>query len=463
MQNFYIQKPENGNRIEKSLRGLILAAFLVLPVLLSGQAASDSLPSTLTLSQCITYALSNQAMVKQSMIDEEITKRDVRIALSGWYPQLEVDANIQHYFEAPMTTYPNLVDPSGPPIMYPATTNQTSSGLFLANQTLFSSNLYLAAINSKDIRKQASQNTELTKIDIYIGAAKAFFDVLLTEEQIKVLDEDILRLQRNFKDSYNLYKDGLTDNIDYQRAQIALSNVQAQRRTAQESVKSKYATLKQLMGVPPEKQFTVSFDSSLFEHEILIDTTKNLDYKARVEYQSMQTALNLQGEQIRYYRSNFIPSLSAYYEYIPSYGSDQFSDLYTRTSNSSFVGLKLTYPIFQGMSRFQGLSKAKLQYRRLQVGTEYLKNKISSEYTSALSEYVSNLNQMKVVRTNMGIAKKIFNTVKYQYDKGIKAYLEVIVSETDLRTAELNYLDMLFQVLSSKLDLEKALGLIQPR
>ena len=214
------------------------------------------------------------------------------------------------------------------------------------------------------------------------------------------------------------------------------------------------------MGVPPEKQFTVSFDSSLFEHEILIDTTKNLDYKARVEYQRMQTALSLQTYQIRYYRSNFFPTLSAYYEFIPSYGSNQFSDLYT---SSSFVGLKLTYPLFQGLSRFHGLSKAKLQYKRLQVGTEYLKNEISSEYTNALSEYVSNLNQMKVVRTNMGIAKKIFNTVKYQYDKGIKAYLEVIVSETDLRTAELNYIDMLFQVLSSKLDLEKALGLIQPR
>jgi outer membrane protein TolC len=42
--------------------------------------------------------------------------------------------------------------------------------------------------------------------------------------------------------------------------------------------------------------------------------------------------------------------------------------------------------------------------------------------------------------------------------KGIKAYLEVIVSETDLRTSELNYLNILFQVLTSKMDLEKALG-----
>jgi outer membrane protein TolC len=374
-----------------------------------------------------------------------------------------VDANIQHYFQAPLTTYPNLLDPSGPPITYPSTTNQTSSGLFQANQTLFSSNLYLAAINSKDLRKQASQNTELTKIDTYVGVAKAFFDVLLTDEQLNVLDEDILRLQRNYKDSYNLYKDGLTDNIDYQRAGIALSNVQAQRRSVNESVKSKYALLKQLMGVPREKQFTVSFDSSLYEKEILIDTARVLDYKGRVEYQSMQTALNLQGEQIRFYRSNFIPSLSAYYQFIPEYGSEQFSDLYAKTSSSSVVGLKLTYPLFQGFSRFQGLSKAKLQYRRLQVGTEYLKNVISSEYTNALSQYVSNLDEMKVANNNVTIARNIYKTVKYQYDKGIKAYLEVIVSETDLRTAELNYLDRLFQVLSSKLDLEKALGSIQPK
>ena len=449
--------------IVTSLRRLVFASLLLAPSLLAAQAVHDSLPSTMTLPQCISWSLSNQAMVRQALIDEEITKRDVRIALSGWYPQVEFDANIQHYFQAPMTKFPNFIDPSGPPFTFPANSNQTSSGLLLANQTLFSSNLYLAAINTKDLRKQASQNTELTKIDIYVGVAKAFFDVLFTGEQLNVLDEDLLRLQRNYKDAYNLYKDGIADNIDYQRAQISLSNVQAQRKAVQESVKTKYAVLKQLMGVPAGKQFTVSYDSTLFESEILIDTAKILDYKARVEYQQMQTALSLQNEQVKYYRSNFIPTLSAYYEYIPSYGSDQFSDLYTTTSQSSFVGLKLSYPLFQGLSRFQSLSKAKLQYKRLQVGTEYLKNVISSEYTNALAQYVSNLNQLNVTKANVVIAKKIFNTVKYQYDKGIKAYIEVIVSETDLRTAELTYLDMLFQLIASKLDLEKSLGLIQPR
>jgi len=89
---------------------------------------------------------------------------------------------------------------------------------------------------------------------------------------------------------------------------------------------------------------------------------------------------------------------------------------------------------------------------------DYLKSAISSEYTQALAGYKSNLNELKVAKNNIAVAMDIFNTVKLQYDKGIKAYLEVIVSETDLRTAELNYLNILFQVLTSKMDLEKASG-----
>jgi outer membrane protein TolC len=110
------------------------------------------------------------------------------------------------------------------------------------------------------------------------------------------------------------------------------------------------------------------------------------------------------------------------------------------------------------MSRHENFIKAKLQYQRLELGMDYLKSAISSEYTQALAGYKSSLNELKVAKNNVAVAGEIFNTVKLQYDKGIKAYLEVIVSETDLRTSELNYLNILFQVLTSKMDLEKASG-----
>ena len=125
------------------------------------------------------------------------------------------------------------------------------------------------------------------------------------------------------------------------------------------------------------------------------------------------------------------------------------------------LGLKLTFPLFQGLRRIENLGKARLQYSRLLLGMEYLKSQINSEYHIALSQYVSNLNELRVAKKNISIAKEIYNIVKLQYGKGIKSYLEVLVSETDLRSSELNYLNLLFRVLASKVDLEKALGTIQ--
>jgi outer membrane protein TolC len=444
------------------MKGLISILFIFISGLLTGQTIHDTLPSKVTLSQCITYALTNQSLIKQSLLDEDITKRDIRIALSGWYPQLEVDASLEHYLQVPMASYPNLLNPSGPAISYPSTATEVSSGIFSATQTLYSSNLLFAAKTSKDLRIQASENTEHSKINTYVDVTIAFYDVLLTEEQLNVLSEDILRLQRNYKDAYTLYQDGLTDKIDYQRTEISLSNAQAQKKSAEEGLKAKYSVLKQLMGVVPEKQFTVSYDSSKYENEILFDTTKNLDYNNRIEYQRLETTLRLQNSEISYYKWSFLPTLSVFYDYNPQFQNNQFYNIYNKVYPTSLFGLNLTLPLFQGMSRLENLSKAKLQYKRIQYGMDYLKSQINSEYSIALAVYLSNLNEMKIAKNNIVVAKDIFNTVKYQYDRGIKAYLEVIVSETDLRTAQLTYLNILFKVLTSRLELEKALGNIKP-
>jgi outer membrane protein len=461
MCHFFQNMLRKERGFKKYRKGPISILFLVFSNFLFGQSADDTLLSKAKLSQCITYALANQPLIKQSLLDEDITRRDMRITLSGWYPQLEVDVSLQHYLQVPLAYYPNLLDPSSPEISFPSAATNVSSAIFSANQTLYSSNLLFAARASKELHRQASENTVNSKINTCVDVTKAFFDVLLTEEQIKVLNEDILRLQRNYKDAYNLYQDGLTDKIDYQRTEISLNNAQAQRKSTEEGLKAKYSILKQIMGMVPAKQLTVSYDSSRYENEILFDTAKNLDYNKRIEYKLLQTSLNLQNFEIGYYRWSFLPNLSAFYDYNLLYQKNQFSELYNKSYPTSLFGLKLTLPLFQGMKRMENLSKAKLQYQRIQLGMDYLKSEMNSEYTLALSGYTSNLNELRIAKKNITIAKDIFNTVKFQYDKGIKSYLEVIVSETDLRNAELNYLTILFQVLTSKMDLEKALGEIK--
>jgi outer membrane protein len=106
----------------------------------------------------------------------------------------------------------------------------------------------------------------------------------------------------------------------------------------------------------------------------------------------------------------------------------------------------------------QNLSKARLQVQRTDLDIVNSQNTISTQYIQALASYKSNYTNWQTLKQNVDLAKDVYNVVSLQYREGVKTYLDVIIAQSDLRTSELNYYNSLFQVLSSKIDLKKALG-----
>ena len=87
-----------------------------------------------------------------------------------------------------------------------------------------------------------------------------------------------------------------------------------------------------------------------------------------------------------------------------------------------------------------------------------LRDEINTGYVGALTSYKSNLAAYRLTKQNIELARDVYNTIQSQYKAGIKPYLEVIVSESELRNAELNNLNSLIMLMFSKIDLEQALG-----
>jgi outer membrane protein TolC len=288
--------------------------------------------------------------------------------------------------------------------------------------------------------------------------SKAFYDVLLSTKQLDILNEDIARLQRSLKDAYSRYQAGVVDKTDYKQATIALNNSLATRKQTEESIKSKFAFLKQIMGVNPNNGLVLSYDSAHYESEAIIDTNQRLDVNNRIEYQLLQTQKNLQNINVNYYKWGFLPSVSAVGNYNLLYLNNSFSGLYNNAFPSAYAGLTLGIPIFTGGKRLQNLSKARLEVDRADLDIVNSRNTINTEYIQALAGYKSNYTNWQFLKQNVELAKDVYKVVSLQYREGIKTYLDVIVAQSDLRTAELNYYNALFQVLSSKIDLQKALG-----
>ncbi len=436
---------------KKQILSLLILLFLTADVFAQSNSG-DSILQEVTLQSAVDYAIKNQPNVQKALIDEQITDRNIKSKLADWYPQVNFNYNLQHNFLLPTTNINGTSIKSG--------LNNTSSGQFSVSQTIFNRDVLLARRTGADVRLQSQQATSNTKIDLAANVAKAFYDVLATKQQIKVVSQNIVRIERSLQDAYNQYKVGVADKVDYKRATISLNNFRATLKSNEDILQAKLEYLKSLMSYPEDAALNIVYDSVEMERNIPLDTLQQPDYKTRIEYRILQTQRSLLKANVLYNKWSYLPSVSANGAYNLNFQNNEFAKLYGNNYPNSFAELTLAFPIFQGGKRKQNLAAAELQLKKNDFDIAALKNTVNAQYEQALASYKSNLANYLALKENVGLAKEVYDVIQLQYRSGIKAYLEVITSETDLHTAEINYYNALYQVLASKVDVQKALGQI---
>ena len=443
----------------------IIHTFLMIVCLILGfvqTKAQNQVPDSaqsLTLDQCIDYAFKHQPGLYQSYINQSITKTTNAINLSGWYPQVNLGGNFTHYFKLPTSFSVDSTNP-GVPVKQNVGIVNTAIPALTVTQAIFEPSLIYASKAAHFYVEQAEQITDSAKIDLVSSVSKAFYNLLLTIEQINVLREDTARLTKNLNDAYQQYVGGLVDMTDYQEAAITLNNSKAQLKQAVENVIPQYAALKQFMGWPPKTQFNVNFDTAQMKRDIAFDTTQELVYEKRIEYKILQTGRSLQHQITDYYKLSFLPTVSGFFNYNFEYESNSLSALYANLYPYSFIGISVNLPIFTGFYRTNNIQRSKLQEQLLDWSQVSLKSEIYTEYTTALANYKGNLYNLYMMQDNVAMAKNVYDIVTLQYQQGVVAYLNVITAESNLITSQIGYLNALFQVLSNKVDLQKAMGII---
>lgn len=421
------------------------------------RTSADTIPF-MNLDQCLVYALEHQPAVMQTGINIEIAKKNNAINLSAWLPQVNLSGTYTHYNQLPTTFSLNPSNPDGPLIKGHPGVNNTFIPEISATQTIFGPDVLYAAQSAHLFVQQAQEASDSTKINVIATVSSSFYNLLLTLEQMNVLKEDTARLAKNLRDTYHQYVGGIVDKTDYKEATISLNNSKAQLKQVVENIRPQYAALKQVIGFPPDKQFSVTVDTVQMMKQIIADTVVALQYEKRIEFQQMQTEKKLQLASLKYFRTQYLPTLSAFYNYYYEYESDAVSTLFPQAYPYSYIGASINIPLFTGMRRQESIQKVKLQGQLLDYAETGLKSRIYSEYTTALANYKTNLYDLTLMRSNEDMAKDVYGVVSLQYKQGIVPYLNVITAESNLISSEMSYLNALFQVLLSKVELEKAMG-----
>lgn len=80
---------------------------------------------------------------------------------------------------------------------------------------------------------------------------------------------------------------------------------------------------------------------------------------------------------------------------------------------------------------------------------------------AAQINYTNGLKSLENQKENQKLANEVLRVAKIKYQQGVGSSIEVTQAQTDLQTADNNYIQSLYDALVSKVDLDKAYGKIQ--
>ncbi len=228
------------------------------------------------------------------------------------------------------------------------------------------------------------------------------------------------------------------------------------------SIQVGYLGLKTLLGMPVRD--TLILTDRITEDDIkaglLQDTA--YQYTDRKDYQFLDYSRKLNEFNIRRYQLSYIPSLSLTGAYSKNAQRQTF-DFFTKGGNwftTSYIGLNLSIPIFDGFSRSAKIRQAKLQLQQTQNQIDDLKLNIDNQVEQARINFQSALATMDYQKKNMQLAESVYAQTKKKYEVGTGSNTEITAAQTDLITAQTNYINAMYAAIIARIDYLKAVGKI---
>jgi outer membrane protein TolC len=125
---------------------------------------------------------------------------------------------------------------------------------------------------------------------------------------------------------------------------------------------------------------------------------------------------------------------------------------------TSYIGLNLSIPIFDGFSRDAKIKKARIDLQTTDNQIDNLKLSIDSEIEQAKTNFKSALSTLDFQKENMKLAETVYNQTKKKFEVGTGSNTEITSAQTDLVTAQTNYINALYTAIIAKVDYLKATG-----
>ncbi len=291
-----------------------------------------------------------------------------------------------------------------------------------------------------------------TENSIISSVKSAYYALLSAQRAVAIRTQSRDLYQEQYDRTQAFYDQGLRPKVDVTTAEVNLNNEILSLIRATNLVKTRTATLANMMGVPRDTPFVLNDEIPTEKPEMTFEEALTLAYENRPDVRSSKVSLQISQIQLRQAKAAYWPTFTLGASFSKS--GDEF-----RLDNDQtklFAGVEI--PIFSALKVHNGVKQARINLAGAQNSDRSLANDVYLQVQSAFIKMSEAAESIPVAESTVEKAKENMDLARGRYNEGIGDIITLKDAEVSYTDAELNLLTARYDYAVALAELKQAMG-----
>jgi len=418
------------------------------------EQAQPVISGKLTVQDCLKLAMVNNKALQRVTEEREIARGERLKSNSAILPGVGLTGEYRRLDEVQSIKMPPVM---GGGSIAMGDVDNYSAGLTVT-QPIFAGGSITARLNSAKLFSLLTDETVRAAVqDVVYAAEHAYHDVLLSQHLVEISTDAVRSAKAHLDSVKQKRQGGIASDFDVLRAEVELSNFQAELIQNKNVINVSKAMLIKTMGVSQDSDFELCDELTYVPSSVTMEQAVEAAYRNRPDLLGKEFDIRVQREQLNIVRSRYFPVVSGYYSNTWS-KPDPHTMMLIEWGHAWQAGLTATIPIFDGFSRQGEIVSQKARLKQAQIGLVDAEETALFELTKSQLGIENAVEFVESQRLNLTRAREGLRLAEVGYREGTNTQVEMIDAQAALTTAQANYYQAIYSHVIAKLDLQKAMG-----
>lgn len=410
--------------------------------------AQEGAKTNLSLEEAQSLAMQNNLAIANAQLDVEIAKKKVWETTAIGLPQ--ISGSVDYNLNPDPAELPNPMGTGS--ITLGEKHNLTYQATI--SQLIFSGEYIVGLRASKAYMEISTLALDKEKEIIKEATSNAYFNILIAKENLQIVDSSALLIEGVYNEMKEMHAQGFVSDIDVLQMKLNLINL----HNTKVDLEQRYKLANDLLGITMNADSGQTFVltdnlESVIEKQNFELSTFNLD--GLVDYKMLENQVQIYKLSKQREISTYLPTLSAFYRH-----KEFINEPDILFEAKDMVGATLSIPIFSSGARSSRVKQADFELQKAMNNKESYAQQLELGYNQALSIYNAALLKYDLEKENRSIAKLIFTNTIEKQKQGMASSMDVSQSQTQFLEAQGSYSMAVYELLNSRIALQKALGVL---